>query len=119
MSRVVAAVAAVAMFAACGTSSSDKSCPADEPETCPASGAPSYATDVAPIFAQYCSSSCHGPGGSASDRPLSSYADVEKIIDDVNSQVYDCLMPMRPAPDPTLAQRVALLTWIVCGSPDN
>lgn len=112
-------VALLVFVAACGTSPATD-CPADEPATCPASGAPSYATDVAPIFEKYCTSQCHQPGGTAEDRLLATYADVKRVgVSDINTQVYDCLMPMPPAPDPTLEERVTLLTWIVCGSPDN
>ncbi len=99
-------------------SSPAKVCPADEPATCPTSGAPSYANDVAPIFAKYCTANCHGPNGVESGQPLSTYNDVEKLIDDVHVQVYDCMMPMSP-PDPTTEERITLLTWIVCGSPNN
>ena len=113
--RVV--VIAIVVLSACGTST--RSCPADEPATCPGSGSPSYATDVAPIFDKYCVSACHGPGGVEAAQPLSTYAEIQKLgIDNVNVQVYDCLMPMAP-PDPTTAERVTLLTWIVCGAPDN
>nr|HEX4315017.1 hypothetical protein [Kofleriaceae bacterium] len=112
-------VVALAALTACG-GTSEKDCPADEPATCPASGPPSYATDIAPIFATYCTATCHEPGGVAADRLLSTYAEVKKVgASDINTQVYDCLMPMPPAPDLSIAERVTLLTWIVCGSPDN
>jgi hypothetical protein len=115
----LALLAAVAALVACGTDP-PKVCPADAPATCPTSGAPSYATDVAPLVQQYCVTRCHGPGGVEAAMPLGSWADIQHVgPQNVDAQIYDCLMPMSPAPDPTIAERVTLLTWIVCGAPDN
>lgn len=101
---------------ACGTSD-PSSCPADEPASCP-QVVPSYASDIAPLIATYCSQ-CHNPMGSAFDQPLSTYADLSLRKIDVLDQIYQCRMPLPPAPAPTTDERVTLLTWFVCGAPDN
>ena len=104
---------------ACADSPPPADCPADEPESCPAAGGPSYATDIAPLIMKYCTNECHNPSGSASDQPMSTYHDLQLRAGDAHGQLYDCKMPMAPAPDPTLAERVTLLTWFVCGAPNN
>jgi hypothetical protein len=115
----LALLAVVAAMFACGNSDPTKDCPADAPASCPTSGAPSYATDVAPLIQQYCVNRCHGPGGVEAGMPLVSYANIQHVgPQNIDAQIYDCLMPMSP-PDPTIAERVTLLTWIVCGAPDN
>jgi hypothetical protein len=103
---------------ACGTDDAVSSCPADEPAACP-STVPSYATDIAPLLERYCTSQCHNPGGAASDQPLSTYLDVRARELDVKTQIYQCRMPLPPVSPPTLGERVTLLTWFVCGSPNN
>ena len=104
--------------AACMTEPSPSSCPADQPMSCP-STVPSYATDVAPLFERYCTSQCHNPTGAASDQPLSTYADVHARALNVQTQIYQCRMPLPPATPPTLEERVTFLTWFVCGAPNN
>ena len=108
---------AIAGASACG-SDDDKSCPADAPDSCPAT-VPSYATTVAPLIQTYCTNECHNPTGSAADQPLSTYPNLSKRASDAFDQLYQCKMPMDPAPDPTLDERVTLLTWFVCGAPNN
>jgi hypothetical protein len=95
-------------------------CPADEPSACPTTGVPSYATDIAPLIATYCATAaCHTPTGSAADQPMSTYNDLAHRLGEAHSQLYQCRMPLPPAPDPTLEERVTLLTWFVCGGPNN
>lgn len=60
---------------------------------------PSYANDIAPLVAERCLP-CHAAGGVASDRDLTTYANVEQLESTVLSQVYGCLMPPR-TPEPT------------------
>ena len=103
------------VLASCTGSAPD--CPRDNPTSCPAD-APSYANDIAPLIEQYCSQ-CHNPQGSAFDQPISTYSDLDQRKVDVLDEIYACEMPMSPAPQPTLAERVTLLTWFVCGAPDN
>jgi len=105
------------LFGACTSSPDDSSCPRDKPSSCPATP-PSYANDIAPLIDQYCSQ-CHNPQVSAFDQPLSTYSDLFARRQDVLDQIYACQMPMPPAPQPTTAERVTLLTWFVCGAPNN
>jgi hypothetical protein len=82
---------------------------------------PSYQTAIAPLIDSVCLP-CHAAGGTASDRDLTTYANVEQIESTVLSQVYACLMP---PPDGgadaaiTPTERNELLKWLVCGSPNN
>jgi len=102
---------------ACGTNGMDASCPADEPASCP-SAVPSYTNDIAPLIETYCSQ-CHNPQGSAFDEPISTYADLSARKVDVLGEIYECQMPMPPAPQPSVSERVTLLSWFVCGAPNN
>jgi hypothetical protein len=104
----------------CSSSGGDPvaNCPADQPAACPAT-VPSYAADIAPLIQTYCTTECHRPNGNASDQPLSTYTDLYTRRQDVKDQIYQCRMPMPPAPDPTDDERVTLLTWFVCGAPNN
>jgi hypothetical protein len=116
------AVSISAIAVACGSSSDDG---ADAAVTCPVvsgcpdSGAiPSYKTDIEPILQQTCVA-CHSPTGIASNMSLTSYAGVYSEKGPVLDQVHDCMMPPLNSPWPTAAQRIALTTWLYCGSPDN
>ncbi len=86
--------------------------------TCP-DPAPSYANDVAPLIEQYCASQCHDATGSASDQPLATYSDLKSRALNVETQIYQCRMPEAPVTPPTLEERVTLLSWFVCGTPNN
>jgi len=114
---IIGATIAIASVAACGTNGGPSSCPADEPASCP-SPAPSYASDVAPLIQQYCISGCHNPNGSGST-VLASWADIHVRVTTVYDQIYQCKMPLAGSPEPTDAERVLLLSWFVCGSPNN
>ncbi len=96
----------------------DGPCPNDLPSECP-SPAPSFQADVEPIFASTCDQ-CHAPGAAVANKPLVDYDDVFRRRSAVLNQVYACTMPPPDAgvvlpPD----ARSMLLTWLVCGSPDN
>jgi hypothetical protein len=94
------------------------SCPDERPASCP-NPAPSWATDVAPIFSGYCAY-CHGPNGIAATVDQFTtydviYGDRQAILDQVNL----CRMPTDagiPLPEDL---RATLLTWLVCGAPNN
>jgi len=89
------------------------------PSSC--STIPSYANDIAPLVVAHCLP-CHAAGGTASDRDLTTYANVAHIESTVLSQVYACLMPPSDAGADaalTTQERDELLQWLVCGSPDN
>jgi hypothetical protein len=80
---------------------------------------PSYDANIAPLVTSVCLP-CHAAGGVASDRDLTTYANIQKIESTVLSQVYGCLMPPLDAGTAiTASQRTELLQWLVCGSPNN
>jgi hypothetical protein len=95
-------------------------CPPVVPNSC--ASVPSYSTVVEPLFSRSCVPMCHQPGGTASDRDLTTYAHVAGLGFTVLTPVNTCLMPPPDAgPDAalTVAERAALVQWIACGSPDN
>ncbi|MEO6951039.1 MAG: hypothetical protein ABI321_04425 [Polyangia bacterium] len=96
----------------------DMMCPSDS--TSCAGAAPSYASDVAPLIESNCSG-CHMAGGSAADRPLTSYDALFKLKGSAFTAVYGCVMP--PADDAvdqlTPDQRTTLIQWLACGAPNN
>ena len=79
---------------------------------------PSYATDIEPIISNYCLT-CHAPTGEAGDHPLQTYQNVFTLRGSVLDQVNLCKMPQAGYEQPTTDERVALLTWLVCGAPNN
>lgn len=113
----------MAWLAACGTPydlfPDAGMCPADEPTSCP-TPMPSYTKDIAPFVVRYCAAgACHGPNGTASDQPLSTWSDLESRALNVKTQVYQCRMPEPPIDQPSLPERVTFLGWFVCGAPNN
>jgi hypothetical protein len=102
-------------LAACKSSASD--CPQDLPASCPTL-APSYRQVVAAVIARECTG-CHAPDALQSDRDLSTYAGLYANRGAVLDQVYACNMPPAGSPSLDTTDRVLLLTWLVCGSPDN
>lgn len=116
---LVSGVGGAGLFACASESTAPPSCPNDLPSACPSEGAPSYAQTIAPIFASRCQS-CHREGGEAGgEKTFDTY---KTVFDDrraILNQVYACSMP--PSSDEALsdAERAALLTWFVCGAPNN
>jgi predicted CXXCH cytochrome family protein len=100
-----------------GSSSTDASCAVTTPASCPTTQ-PSYQTDVAPILQSYCVS-CHQAGGSEANKPLDTYQSALNLSGDVEGEVAGCSMPPSSDAQPTAAQRETLLTWILCGAPNN
>jgi hypothetical protein len=105
-----------------GTGSSSGSggasaCPNDLPASCP-SPAPGYAKDVAPVIQARCLK-CHSPGGVSANKPLVDYASVYKLRISVLDQLFSCKMPLAGSPAPSLAEREAILGWLVCGAKDD
>ena len=94
-------------------------CPNDLP-TCPdPSAAPSYQTEVAPIIETSCLA-CHGPGGAEQgSHDLSIYDSLYPQRTDVLTQVYNCRMPPGGVAPLSADDRQTLLTWLVCGAPNN
>jgi hypothetical protein len=112
---VVITVASIAAVAC--TNNMPSSCPADLPATCP-TPAPSYANDVAPLITKYCQvPGCHVPTGSGVG-VLSPYSNLYALRVDAEGYIYDCMMPLMP-PKPTTDERITLLSWFVCGAPNN
>ena len=99
------------------SSTSGSTCPDDLPGACP-STPPSYAKDVAPAIQSSCTP-CHAPGGGASDRLLTDYADAFANRGSALNQIHACRMPPRGAPPLSDANRKILLDWLVCGAPNN
>lgn len=93
------------------------SCPADLPATCPVD-VPSFKTTIAPIVASRCAL-CHSVDGSQSGHSFATYDLVYASRSAVLNQIYACNMPPAGAAQLTLDERVAVLTWLVCGSPNN
>jgi hypothetical protein len=100
-----------------GASSGGGSCPNDLPEGCQAP-APAWAKDVEPIVAARCAT-CHVTGGTAANRPLTTYAEVFSSRGPVLNQVHACKMPPAGAPPLSAAQRTALQRWLVCGATND
>ena len=117
-----AAAMSLAAMAACTSSdatssSSGGSCPEDLPAACPAVF-PSYAKDVAPVIEQACTP-CHAPGGEQANRKLVDYAGAFTNRSPMLNQVHACRMPPANAPPLGADGRKVLLTWLVCGAPNN
>jgi hypothetical protein len=92
-------------------------CPNDLPAAC-SQPAPSYSSDVSPIIGTYCVP-CHRTGGLAPDKPFGTYAPVSKLRTDILGRVSRCIMPPLCAAQPTPDERAKLLSWLVCGAPNN
>jgi hypothetical protein len=107
------------LFAGCGgpTPPPAPQCPNDLPGSCP-SPAPSWSQTVQPVIQNRCQR-CHSPTGTAKNRLLQSYSDVYAQRSSVLNRVYACTMPPGGEPQPTTAEREALLGWLVCGAPNN
>ena len=100
-----------------GAGGSSSVCPDDLPDSCP-SPAPGWAKDVAPVIEARCSS-CHVAGGVAAGKPLTNHAQVFSRKGAVLNQVYACKMPPEGATPLSMAERLAIEAWLVCGAPDD
>jgi hypothetical protein len=99
--------------------------PIDPPTICP-SPPPSYKNEIQFLVADFCAGAkCHSPGGAES---VHDFTTRQGIYDDrltFAQQLTLCPssssgMPPLGYPQPTTAQRSALIAWAaVCGSPDN
>ena len=117
--RGFALIVLVGCAAACSDPAAHPACEPPPAPTCP-DPAPSYASEISPIFQTYCIR-CHGPGGVEFNKPLDSWAAANSRYGSVLQQVfYFCEMP--PAGEPQLkdpAARAALLGWLACMAPNN
>jgi hypothetical protein len=94
-------------------------CPALPPDiSCP-SRPPSFAADVLPILNQRCNN-CHDPNLVNGPWPLQDYYDVSAWQGQIAADLVNCTMPP-PDGGTTLPEpeREQLITWIVCGAPNN
>ena len=94
------------------------SCVDVTPASCPSTTMPSYQNDVAKILSDNCLT-CHAPGREATALPLDSYAAVQKLAQQVEDQVAGCGMPPANLVQLGDGDRLTLLTWLVCGAPNN
>lgn len=81
---------------------------------------PSYASDVAPIFAQRCAGAgCHD-GKPGNQWAFESYEHVKSWDTAILVQLRTCGMPP-PDPGKTLpeAERQTMNAWLICGAQDN
>jgi hypothetical protein len=118
-------LAAATWVAACSSSSDGDdgyaSCPTDAPSTCP-SAVPSWSTDVQPIINRRCAlgGQCHGPGGAEESMyNYTTYAGVKQNYITMETELEGCKMPPSDAVAPTPAEWLTMVTWMVCGAPDN
>lgn len=84
---------------------------------CP-SPAPGYAADVEPIITRRCRP-CHTAGGVEATAPLDTYQQVHARRAEIQVRVSACLMPPANQPQPSDAERAALLGWLVCGAAND
>ena len=97
----------------------DSGCPRDLPPSCPAD-VPSYKDTVSSIIQGRCFP-CHAAGGQGTGggHLYTSYAAIHADRGSILTQVYACNMPLPDASAPLPEERAALLTWLVCGAPNN
>lgn len=117
MKRLVAAFVVASALACGSTEEPAPSCTAVLP-SCPSSGAPGYRTTVAPLIASTCLS-CHAPGGEQSSRSFDTYTKLHTQRSPALNQIHACTMPPVDGPRLSDADRTTLMTWFVCGAPDN
>jgi hypothetical protein len=125
----------VALVVACSGATADESSgPGDGPNATDDAGAsscaaslpqctvaPSFSSTIEPLVQRTCAG-CHGPGGVAADRDLTTYANIAKLEVTELVQLYSCQMPPADAgPDAMLSlpEREAMMQWFICGYPDN
>ncbi len=123
---LLACSATLGVVAACSTGTSggpesDSAC-SGLTTTCPATP-PSWQNDVQPLIVTYCLT-CHSDGGVApATFDYTSYTGVYRNRAEMLTQIYQCLMPLvdaaPPAPQPSSAERQTIVSWLVCGAPDN
>jgi hypothetical protein len=80
---------------------------------------PSFTNDVLPILNQRCNN-CHDPSLTNGPWPLDNYYDVSEWEGLIATDLVNCAMPP-PDGGTTLpeAERERVMSWIVCGTPNN
>ena len=85
---------------------------------CPAE-LPSYANEVAPIFAAHCNQ-CHNGEDPRGPWPLNDPIDIGDWALSIKADLEDCLMPPPDSDAPlSAADRQTLHVWLSCGAPNN
>jgi hypothetical protein len=109
-------IAVALQLAAC--SGPPSSCP-NAPSSCPSS-VPSFQRDIHSIIVADCLP-CHNPPGASQPPALNSYQAVSTSASQSLDQIAGCLMPPRDGGLFVLSEqdRQTLLTWYVCGAPNN
>ena len=99
-----------------GTTKPAPACTVSAPTECP-SPSPHY-QDVQGLFTRYCVD-CHW-GAEEGPWSLAEYALIADWADLVRRDLLDCSMPTEDAGVPHMSngERVAILTWILCGYPE-
>lgn len=112
-------VALILAAAGCASSAepAGEACPPVQPTSACEAG-PTYAGDVAAVFAAACVS-CHQAGGTAERYDLTSAAGIRRKGSTVLTQVQNCEMPP-PEAERALepAERTLILQWFACGMPE-
>jgi hypothetical protein len=93
-------------------------CPPPVATVCPEL-VPSFAATIVPILDASCNT-CHAADVPDAPWPLHDLGDVQAWRDLIIPDLLDCSMPP-PGGGVTLSEvdRQQILTWIVCGTPDN
>jgi hypothetical protein len=119
-----------ALFAGWGLAAGFFACGSDDPAApttaacpilsseCPAEP-PSYANEVAPIFAAHCNQ-CHSGEEPTGPWPLKNASDIGDWSSSIKADLEDCLMPPPDSDAPLSdADRQTLHVWLSCGAPNN
>jgi arginyl-tRNA--protein-N-Asp/Glu arginylyltransferase len=104
-----------ALSASCAASDD---CPSELPDDADcATAAPSYSSQVYPVFEEYCEV-CHLPGNGRSSKVLTNYEQIVGAHMSIQALIHQCKMPIGPR-RLTPENRTLLLKWFACGMPNN
>jgi hypothetical protein len=110
-----------AILAACGAEDdppdpTSTACGGLQAPSCPSP--PTTFANVAPIFGERCATPCHS-GAPNGPWPLTTYPHVFEWRDLIKARLLECAMPP-PGSGVTISaeERLAILAWISCGSPE-
>jgi hypothetical protein len=118
------------LFAGMGLAAGFFACGSDDPAApttaacpiltyeCPAEP-PSYANEVAPLFAAHCNQ-CHSGQEPTGPWPLNNPIDIGDWSLSIRADLEDCLMPPPDSKAPLSdADRQTMHDWLACGAPNN